>query len=202
MYRLHRPSPELLRAFVSQEAERPVFAVTAEVPDPPPRGFRANRGGGCVGYGGHDFAAARRAMQEWRMFPGGWVQVDCGGEPLHLGQTVAVIAPCLGIWSVNCCRVTDITSTERSFAFTYATTAGHGMAGAERFRVEWLADDTVWFDVHSIARPRDLLIWLGYPLLRRLQRRFVQEAPLALRRAIEQLEGVSPRPTGESPPPR
>ena len=199
MYRLRPPSADQIRAFIAQEAIRPAYPVAAEVPDPPPRGFRANRGGGLIGRGSDDFATARSAMRERKMFPGGWVWVESDGQPVHLGQTVAVIAPSLGLWTMNCCRVTDVTDTDRTFAFTYATTAGHGMAGAERFRVEWRADDTVWFDVYSIARPRDLLIWLGYPLLRHLQKRFAAEAPLALRRAVEQQDGTPPhRTSGQS----
>jgi hypothetical protein len=43
----------------------------------------------------------------------------------------------------------------------------------------------VWFGIHAVARPRDLVVWLAFPWLLRLQRRFVREAPEAIRRGVD-----------------
>lgn len=188
--RLH-PHRDLLQQFIAAQSGRPVFQESAEIPDPPPAGFYANRGSGAVGRGQTAFLLARSAVQQWRMFPVDWVQVESGGVPVHVGQTVAVVARCLGIWTANCCRVVDVTDGEREYAFTYATTDQHALAGAERFHLEWRADDTVWFSIHAVARPRDWVVWLAYPQLRRLQRRFAVESPAALRRAITAAKGSS-----------
>jgi uncharacterized protein (UPF0548 family) len=185
MYRLSRPSVAALREFIARQSERLAFQSAGTIPDPPLPGFHANQGMAQVGSGRAAFEAAREAVRNWKMFPGGWVDVEANGQPVHLGQTVAVVAPCLGIWTVNCCRVVDVTDAGRTFAFTYATTDQHALAGAERFELEWRDDDSVWFGIHAIARPRDWRVWLAYPHLRRLQRRFAIESPRAVQRAIE-----------------
>ncbi len=184
MYLLRPPSIDRLNEFIARQSARPVYQQEAEIADPPPPGFHANRGAACIGRGQQDFLDAREGVRQWRMFPEEWVRVEAQGQPVHLGQTVAVIAPCLGVWTVNCCRVVEVTDAERTFAFTYATTDEHALAGAERFQLEWRPDDSVWFGIHAIARPRDAAVWLVFPWFRHLQRRFAVKSPQALQRAI------------------
>jgi len=119
------------------------------------------------------------------MFPSDWVRIETAEETVSVGVTAAVIAPCLGVWTINCCRVVDVVETDRRFAFTYATTDEHSLAGAEEFALEWREDDTVWFRIHAVARPRDWLSRLGWLVVRRLQKRFARDAPLAVERAVE-----------------
>ena len=190
MYSILTPTADEIEAYRLSQIVRPVFQSDGEIPDPPPLGFHSNRGSDVVGTGEADFHAAVDALRCWKMFPGGWVRVEAGGEQLHLGQTVAVVARCCGLWSVNCCRVVDVTSTDRSFAFTYATTDQHAFEGAERFWVEWRCDDSVWFVLHSIARPRDLVVRIALPLLKRRQRRFLAESPIAVRRVVARRASV------------
>jgi uncharacterized protein (UPF0548 family) len=64
----------------------------------------------------------------------------------------------------------------RRFGFAYGTLPGHVEAGEERFLVEWLADDAVWYDLLAISRPRYWGARLAYPLARRLQRTFAQRS--------------------------
>jgi uncharacterized protein (UPF0548 family) len=42
----------------------------------------------------------------------------------------------------------------------------------------------VWFDILAFSRPNHLLTWLGYPLVRRSQKRFGRDAAAAMFRAI------------------
>lgn len=184
MYRLTRPSPEQLRDLIARQSLQPVYQAGGTIPDPPPAGFRINRGSACVGRGGADFAAAREAVRRWQMFPPEWVQLESLGAAAHAGQTVAVVARCLGLWTANCCRVVHVDERERGYAFTYATTDQHAIEGAERFAVEWREDDSVWFDIHAVFRPRDACVWLAYPPMRRLQRRFLEEAPARVARLV------------------
>ena len=121
MYSLRTPSAAAISDFRRSQSDLPTFPVAQEVPDPPPPGFRPNRGTGPVGTGGADFRAAIEAVRNWEMFPedftglqrpaDNWVQVDAGSEPVHVGQIAAVIARCFGIWTVNCCRVLAINET-------------------------------------------------------------------------------------------
>jgi uncharacterized protein (UPF0548 family) len=72
----------------------------------------------------------------------------------------------------------------RRFGFAYGTLPGHIERGEERFSIEWLPDDTVWYDIRAFSRPRHWLVRLGYPLARRLQRRFVRDSQSAMLRAV------------------
>jgi len=57
----------------------------------------------------------------------------------------------------------------------------HGALGEERFSIEWhQADDSVWYDLYAFSRPAHVLARLGYPLGRRLQRRFAQASKQAM----------------------
>jgi uncharacterized protein (UPF0548 family) len=56
--------------------------------------------------------------------------------------------------------------------------------------VEWReADGAVWYDILAFSRPRQLLARLGYPLARRLQKRFARDSAAAMQRAV--VEGKS-----------
>ena len=56
--------------------------------------------------------------------------------------------------------------------------------------MEWhAADAAVWYDILAFSRPQQLLARLGYPLARRLQKRFARDSAAAMRRAV--VEGQS-----------
>jgi len=47
--------------------------------------------------------------------------------------------------------------------------------------VEWNQEDnTVWYDILAFSRPNQLLVWLGYPVVRRLQERFRRDSAAAM----------------------
>ena len=50
--------------------------------------------------------------------------------------------------------------------------------------MEWLPDDSVWYDLRAFSRPRYWPARLGYPMTRRLQRRFVRDSKTAMRAAV------------------
>src|SRR5262249_20824062 len=63
------------------------------------------------------------------------------------------------------------------YGFAYGTLPEHAESGEERFTVEWHeADDAVWYDILAFSRPHQLLVRLGYPLARRLQKRFARDS--------------------------
>ena len=73
-----------------------------------------------------------------------------------------------------------------SFGFAYGTLPGHALSGEERFTVVWdRAEGSVWYDLLAISRPSRLAWRLGYPLVRRIQRRFAPASLLAMGRALE-----------------
>ena len=57
-------------------------------------------------------------------------------------------------------------------------------------RLQWReADGAVWYDILAFSRPRQLPARLGYPLARRLQKRFARGSAAAMQRAV--VEGTS-----------
>jgi uncharacterized protein (UPF0548 family) len=184
MYSLFRPSPARIRDLVASEARKPVFPTGAKLPRPAPAGFRENHARSRLGHGAKVFQAARAAIQRWQQFPSDWISLEPEDAPVQVGTTVAIVVRHLGVWTANCCRITHLTDNEHTFAFTYATTAGHAMEGAETFTIRQHVDGTVEYEIYSISRPRDSIARLARPIIRGLQRRFAQDSPLSLRHAI------------------
>ena len=101
--------------------------------------------------------------------------------PIEVGTTVAVLARHYGFHSLNPCRISyTIEEDEGGLVrrgFAYGTLPGHGERGEESFTVEWHhEDDSVFYELYAFSRPNHLLAWLGYPLARRLQRRFARDS--------------------------
>jgi uncharacterized protein (UPF0548 family) len=67
-------------------------------------------------------------------------------------------------WSLNPCRVVYVleeTGGEiERYGFAFGTLPGHSEEGEERFTVERRrADDSVWYELLSFARPHHIHIW-------------------------------------------
>jgi uncharacterized protein (UPF0548 family) len=99
------------------------------------------------------------------------------------------MARLFGLWTVNMCRIvrtTDEDGPVASFGLAYGTLVGHAETGEERFRVEWdHADDSVWYEIRAVSKPGSWLTRLGYPLTRRLQRRFGRDSMRAMTECVE-----------------
>jgi uncharacterized protein (UPF0548 family) len=61
----------------------------------------------------------------------------------------------------------------RRFGFGYGTLPEHAGTGEERLLIEWdRGGDIVWYDILAFSRPNQFLTRLGYPWVRRTQKRF------------------------------
>ncbi len=93
---------------------------------------------------------------------------------------IAILTNHFGFWSLNACRFVSLIDEERpvkKFGFAYGTLSSHVERGEERFTIEWHAtDDTVWYDILAFSRPNQFLVRLGFPLARRLQKRFAKDS--------------------------
>ena len=96
------------------------------------------------------------------------------GVVVEVGATVAVKARAFGTWSLNATRVVYVIDESRRFGFAYGTLPDHVEKGEERFLVEWLADDSVWYSILAFSRPQHPLVKLSAPLARRLQAQFAR----------------------------
>ena len=190
MWHLKKPAQETIRAFLAVQGRRPwsYREVGASLGDAP-AGYDVDHNRIQVGQGRAAFEAASGALRRWEMFPAPWTEIHPADSPVRPGHVVAMLARCFGLWWLNACRIVyliDETTPIHRFGFAYGTLPGHVECGEERFTIEWDDEDRVWYDVRAFSRPRYWLVRLGYPLARRLQRRFVRESQAAVRHAVAQ----------------
>lgn len=152
--------------------------------DGAPRGYDLDHNRVRLGAGRATFERARGAIARWAMFPPGWTRVLHREGSLAPDQTVCVEFHVLGLWWLNATRIVYVLDEERRAGFAYGTLTCHVERGEECFRVEWLADDSVWYDLCAFSHPALWIARLAKPLARALQRRFVRDSQAALRAAV------------------
>jgi uncharacterized protein (UPF0548 family) len=163
----------------------------------PPAGYTLDHTRIRLGAGRAVFAAATSALSDWRQFQLGWLEAVPSDTPIAVGVNVAVVARALGVWSVNCARIVytidGVLGGVHRFGFAYGTLPDHVESGEERFLIEWdTADDSVHYDILAFSRPRHLVARLGYPLIRRWQRRFGRESAAAMVRFVKANADIKP----------
>ncbi len=147
-------------------------------------GFDNDHNRVLLGRGEAVFRAAVAALRSWQMFPRDWVYIAPDGAPIVTGQIVAMIARSFGLFWMSAAQLVYVIDEPRRAGFAYGTLAAHIECGEERFLIEWGPDDGVWYDLTAFSRPRRLIIKLGYPVARLLQRRFVRDSQVTLKRMI------------------
>lgn len=190
MLSLRKPSEESLRQLIAEQAQLPFSysAVGATAQKPPP-GYIVDRTRIRLGQGEAVFTSAQAALRQWREFRLGWVEAWSTETPLEPGQVVAVMGWAMGLWWLNACRIVytvDQSGPLTKFGFAYGTLPGHVESGEELFLLEWDRDSgAVWYDILAFSRPNHLLTRIGYPLVRRMQKRFGRDSAAAMYRAVD-----------------
>ena len=188
MWHFRRPSAACIREFLEGQRQAAFsYPEVGSTRNATPVGYNNDHNRVLLGKGQAAFEAGRAAISQWQMFPGTWAAIEPANTPIVEGETVAVLFRVFGLWWLNAARivyVVDEAQPVRRFGFAYGTLPGHIERGEELFSVEWQADDTVWYDLRAFSRPRYWPVRLGYPLARRLQRRFVRESQAAMQRAV------------------
>lgn len=189
MLSLRKPSAEFMRRFLTAQSELSLtYRPTGETATVPPAGYNVDRTRVRLGEGEPVFRSAVAALQRWEQFRLGWVEAWPPDTPLQVGAVLAVIGRAVGLWWLNACRIVYVVDEQAAnprFGFAYATLPGHVESGEERFLVEWRQDDdSVWFEIRAFSRPNHWLPRLGYPLVRRLQKRFGRESAAAMLHAV------------------
>jgi len=197
---LRKPSPETLRRFVA--VKDPLgftysdIGATEQAPTSGcsqasgfPSGFAVDHTHVVLGGGESVFRAAKAAMQRGDHLRLGWVDAWSPDPRLETGQVVAIMGRAIGAWWLNPCRIVyrvDETGTSSRFGFAWGTLPGHIQSGEERFLVQWDHEtDSVTYQILAFSRPNHLLSRLGYPLVRRSQKRFGRDSATAMFRAID-----------------
>lgn len=188
MFLLRKPSDLQVRAFITAQhltsfSYGPV-GITRNATAP---GYTSDHNRVQLGTGAECFDAAITAIRRWKMFDLGWVHLFSNETLIQTGATVAVVVKHLGFWSMNACRIVYVVEDHgrlERYGFAYGTLAEHAERGEERFTVEWnQEDDTVWYDLLAFSKPGPMAR-LGYPLARRLQKRFAHDSKDAMKRAV------------------
>jgi uncharacterized protein (UPF0548 family) len=185
MFLLRKPSDLQIRAFMTAQRQSsfsysPVGITRSEAAE----GYTMDHNRVQLGSGAQCFDAAVAAIRQWKMFDLGWVNLVSDETPIEPGETVAVVINHLGFWSMNACRIAYVIEDHARYGFAYGTLAEHAERGEERFMVEWKhEDDTVWYDLLALSKPGPMAR-LGYPLTRRLQKRFAHDSKEAMKRAV------------------
>ena len=191
MIRITEPSDRDVENFIS--SQRNLDFTYAEVgatnTTPPSTGFKVDHNRIQLGSGEATYKRAVEALKKWQQFELGWVMIVPGGVKIEVGATVAVKARAFGTWSLSAARVVYVIDEARRFGFAYGTLPNHVECGEERFLIEWLPDDSVWYDIVAFSRPHHPLVRLSSPLARLLQKRFARESLRQLKTRMNADEG-------------
>jgi uncharacterized protein (UPF0548 family) len=194
MKSLRRPSTATVRDFLSAQAKLDfTYSAVGATAAVPPAGYVVDRTRIKLGEGEETFTRAKDALGRWDHFHLGWVKAGSPALKIQAGEVVAVVARTGGLWWLNACRivyVVDESGPIRRYGFAYGTLPDHAGTGEERFLVEWdRASGEVWYDILAFSRPHLFLTRLGYPYMRRLQKRFGRESAAAMVRAVNARAG-------------
>jgi uncharacterized protein (UPF0548 family) len=182
MLRISAPSERDVAEFIATQRNLPfTYAEVGATNTTPPADYNVDHNRIRLGEGEATYERAVEALKNWRHFDLGWVTIVPRGVVVEAGATVAVRARAFGTWSLSACRVVYVIDEPRRFGFAYGTLPDHVERGEERFLIEWLDDDSVWYDILAFSRPQHPLVKLSAPLARRLQKRFGRESLLCMK---------------------
>jgi uncharacterized protein (UPF0548 family) len=183
-----KPSVAAINDYLAVQGKQPFsYADVGGTRTGPPAGFVVDHTRFKLGSGETAYQAAKKALMKWEQFHLSWMEICFPETPIEMGRCVAILARVPGMWSLNACRIIYVEDDANQFGYAYGTLPDHAARGEERFRVEWdRSDDAVWFDILAFSRPSQILTRLGYPYMRRQQRRFGRDASAAMQRAVDE----------------
>ena len=189
MFLPRKPSDETIRQFISSQHDLPFSyrEVGATRSEAAPADFTVDHNRIKLGDGESAYQRAVTALRSWQQFELGWVTIVPPHTLVEVGRTVAVQAYTFGFWSLNACRIVYVIDEQepvKRFGFAYGTLPNHVECGEERFTVEWREDDSVWYDIYAFSRPQHPLVRLGFPVARKLQKRFVRASLTVMKAAV------------------
>jgi uncharacterized protein (UPF0548 family) len=198
MLRLRKPSPDTITRFLDEQRELDLtYPCVGATASDPPVGFVLDHTRVRLGEGEAVFAAAKSALESWQQFQLGWLSAWPANAALRKGEVVAVVARSIGLWWLNACRIVyviDEELREKKFGFAYGTLPDHAGSGEERFLVEMDDEEIVWYDILAFSRPNRVLARIGYPFVRRVQKRFGQDSAEAMQqtvRSVVEMEAIA-----------
>lgn len=188
MFTLAKPTNDMIRQFLNEQCKRDFTYPQSSGASQIPHGYVVDHHRVVLGEGQQAFNAAVDALKRWRQFQLGWVEAWPSDTAIREGEVVAVVAHVFGVWCVNACRIVrtiDEAQLVRRFGFAYGTLPGHVESGEEQFLVELdPAMGQVSYDILAFSKPRHVLAKLGYPIVRRLQKRFALDSMAVMKASV------------------
>ncbi len=193
MYYFRKPAPETLqRIFASQQGLAVTYeavGVTKNLTEAnAPKGFVVDHTRALLGTGPEVFQTAKAALSRWQHYEFDWLEIYPQNVPLETERVVGTVAKAMGLWWVNVCKIVYTLDEPTRFGFAYGTMPEHVECGEERFLLELHDNGEVWYDIHAFSRPYHWMTKLGYPLVRRLQKRFGRDSVAAMKLAIAEIQ--------------
>ena len=189
MFLPRQPSDKTIRQFISSQhnllfSYREAGATRSEAVSPGtthllPADYNIDYHSIRLGEGEDLYLRAVKALRNWKQFDLGWVTIVPANTPIEVGRTVAVQARTFGFWSLSAARIVYVIEEEepvKRFGFAYGTLPNHVECGEERFTIEQSEDGSVWYHIYAFSHPQHPLVRLGFPVARRLQKRFVRDS--------------------------
>ena len=179
MFLIREPSETDAARFVASQRDLPfTYTEVGATNATPPTNYNVDHNRIQLGGGEAIYRRAVEVLKNWRHFDLGWVTIAPRGVKVAVGATVAVKARAFGTWSLSATRIVYTIDEDRRFGFAYGTLPDHVECGEERFLIEWLPDNTVWYDILAFSHPKHPLVRLSAPLARRLQKQFARDSLL------------------------
>jgi uncharacterized protein (UPF0548 family) len=183
LFQFSRPKTTDLEDLITQNNLKPTYdglafdaAFDPSIFKNPPKGFDFDDNKILLGNGEATWQAARKAMDVWAMFPGGWAWLHSKNAHFTEGGIVVLSAQVFGVWWVNLSRIIDIENSDKRYGFTYATLQHHVEMGHERFLIWREENGDVFFGLTAVSKPRFWAVRLTYPLSRVFQKKFVRHS--------------------------
>jgi uncharacterized protein (UPF0548 family) len=187
VFSLRKPAPQTLRKILESQKELSLtYGDIGATSTKPPAGFVVDYTRSKLGEGTEVFDAAKTALQSWRQYRFSWLEAWPEDTPLETGREIATVARSLGLWWVNICRIVYTIDEAVRFGYAYGTLPHHVECGEERFLIELTETGEVWYDILAFSRPQTWLARIGYPYVRRVQKRFARCSVAALMKAVDE----------------
>ncbi len=186
MFLFRRPSVASIGHFLASQTDRDVTYIgVGGTNGTPPAGYTVDHHRFELGQGDAVWQRAQAAMRAWRQFDLGWLEAIPSDTPLVTGSQVAILARAVGMWILNAARIMYVIDEPTRYGFAYGTLPDHVETGEERFLLELdPATGGVAYDILAFSRPRHLFTRIGYPLTRRMQKKFALDSGAAMQRAV------------------
>ena len=186
MFLIREPAEQDVADFIEGQRELPfTYPEVGATNTTPPSHYTVDHNRIQLGHGAVTFARAVEVLKNWGQFDLGWVTIVPKGVTVEVVATVAIKARAFGTRSLSACRVVYVIDEERRFGFAYGTLPDHVERGEERFLIEWLPDDSVWYDILAFSEPRHPLVKASSPLARMLQKRFARDSLARMKSATD-----------------